>query len=99
MTLRDARHHVGGGEARDDAFGEDGGPGRGVVDVGVAEERAFAGPGPKGPQQVDHRKVLAAPQELPEFPELPRLIIPFNRSRYARLRQLIDFINALPDSR
>jgi uncharacterized protein (TIGR00730 family) len=40
-----------------------------------------------------------APQELPEFPELPRLIIPFNRSRYARLRQLIDFINALPDPR
>jgi uncharacterized protein (TIGR00730 family) len=37
-----------------------------------------------------------APQELPEFPELPRLIIPFNRSSYARLRQLIDFINALP---
>ncbi|MGH6689421.1 MAG: TIGR00730 family Rossman fold protein [Gammaproteobacteria bacterium] len=40
-----------------------------------------------------------APQELPEFPELPRLIIPFNRSKYARLRQLIDFINALPDPR
>ena len=40
-----------------------------------------------------------APQELPEFPELPRLIIPFNRSSYARLRQLIDFINALPDPR
>jgi uncharacterized protein (TIGR00730 family) len=40
-----------------------------------------------------------APQELPEFPELPRLILPFNRSRYARLRQLIDFINALPDPR
>jgi uncharacterized protein (TIGR00730 family) len=40
-----------------------------------------------------------APQELPEFPELPRLVIPFKRSSYARLRQLIDFINALPDPR
>jgi uncharacterized protein (TIGR00730 family) len=40
-----------------------------------------------------------APQELPEFPDLPRLIIPFNRSSYARLRQLIDFINARPDPR
>jgi hypothetical protein len=36
-----------------------------------------------------------APQELPEFPELPRLVIPFKRVSYARLRQLIDFINAL----
>src|SRR2546425_2876731 len=34
-------------------------------------------------------------QELDEFPELPRLILPFNRSSYPRLRQLIDFINTL----
>jgi uncharacterized protein (TIGR00730 family) len=34
-------------------------------------------------------------QELNEFPELPRLILPFNRSSYSRLRQLIDFVNAL----
>jgi uncharacterized protein (TIGR00730 family) len=40
-----------------------------------------------------------APQELPEFPELPRLIVPFNRASYSRLRQLIDFINAVPDPR
>jgi uncharacterized protein (TIGR00730 family) len=32
-------------------------------------------------------------QELDEFPALPRLIVPFNRSSYGRLRQLIDFIN------
>ena len=38
-----------------------------------------------------------APQELPEFPELPRLVIPFKRASYSRLRQLIDFINARPD--
>ena len=35
------------------------------------------------------------PQELDEHPELPRLILPFNRSSYSRLRQLIDFLNAL----
>jgi hypothetical protein len=37
------------------------------------------------------------PQELSEFVELPRLVIPFTRTSYARLRQLIDFINARPD--
>ena len=35
------------------------------------------------------------PQELNERPELPRLIIPFNRSSYSRLRRLIDHINEL----
>jgi uncharacterized protein (TIGR00730 family) len=35
------------------------------------------------------------PQELNEHPELPRLIIPFNRSAYSRLRRLIDHINQL----
>jgi uncharacterized protein (TIGR00730 family) len=39
-----------------------------------------------------------APQELPEFPELPRLVIPFRRTSYARLRQLIDVINACPEA-
>ena len=34
-------------------------------------------------------------QELDEFPTLPRLILPFNRVSYGRLRQLIDFINDL----
>jgi uncharacterized protein (TIGR00730 family) len=33
------------------------------------------------------------PQESNEFPELARLIVPFNRSSYSRLRQLIDFLN------
>jgi hypothetical protein len=32
--------------------------------------------------------------EHPEFPELPRLVLPFNRASYARLRELIDFVNA-----
>ena len=34
-------------------------------------------------------------QEANEFPELPRLIVPFNRSSYSRLRQLIDALNAV----
>jgi uncharacterized protein (TIGR00730 family) len=33
------------------------------------------------------------PQEANEYPNKARLILPFNRSSYARLRQLIDFIN------
>jgi uncharacterized protein (TIGR00730 family) len=35
------------------------------------------------------------PQELNEFPELPRLLVPFNRTSYSRLRQLIDAINEI----
>ena len=33
-------------------------------------------------------------RELNEYPELPRLILPFNRNSYSRLRQLIDFVNS-----
>jgi hypothetical protein len=35
------------------------------------------------------------PQEANEYPDRPRLIVPFNRVSYARLRQLIDFVNQL----
>jgi uncharacterized protein (TIGR00730 family) len=35
------------------------------------------------------------PQELNEHPELARLIVPFNRSSYSRLRRLIDHVNRL----
>ena len=35
------------------------------------------------------------PPEGGEFPTLPRLVLPFNRTSYGRLRQLIDFINQL----
>jgi uncharacterized protein (TIGR00730 family) len=35
------------------------------------------------------------PQEFNEYPACPRLLLPFNRSSYARLRQLIDFVNTL----
>lgn len=34
-------------------------------------------------------------QELNEFAELPRLIVPFNRTSYSRLRRLIDVLNTL----
>lgn len=33
------------------------------------------------------------PEEEEEWPALPRLVLPFNRSSYGRLRQLVDFIN------
>src|SRR5207248_10508240 len=35
------------------------------------------------------------PQEHDEHPELPRLILPFNRASFGRLRQLIDFIDLM----
>jgi uncharacterized protein (TIGR00730 family) len=35
------------------------------------------------------------PQELNEFPELARLILPFDHRSFGRLRQLIDFVNQL----
>jgi hypothetical protein len=35
------------------------------------------------------------PQEASEYPDLPRLIVPFNRSSYSRLRRLIDHVNDL----
>ncbi|MGH7391130.1 MAG: TIGR00730 family Rossman fold protein [Candidatus Rokuibacteriota bacterium] len=38
------------------------------------------------------------PQELKEFPHLPRLVLPFNRTSYARLRRMIDFVNELGGS-
>jgi hypothetical protein len=47
--------------------------------------------------------ILSAPAEqMPgpvagegeELPDLPRLVLPFKRSDYARLRSLLDFVNA-----
>jgi uncharacterized protein (TIGR00730 family) len=46
----------------------------------------------KGPAD---QSMTPIPQEADEYPELPRLILPFNRSSYSRLRRLIDFLNAL----
>src|SRR5262249_21326449 len=44
----------------------------------------------KGPAEQVPRALDA---ERGEFEELPRLILPFNRSGFSRLRQLIDFLN------
>ena len=46
----------------------------------------------KGPLDQSQTSI---PQEQDEHPELPRLILPFNRTSYGRLRQLIDFLNGL----
>jgi len=42
-----------------------------------------------------HAEQTAGPlkAEHGEFPELTRLILPFNRSSFSRLRQLVDFVN------
>lgn len=65
---------------------------RPLADAQLAElqrqfEDALKGPAEQAPGPVE--------QEYDEFPELPRLILPFNRGSYSRLRQLIDFVNAL----
>jgi uncharacterized protein (TIGR00730 family) len=46
----------------------------------------------KGPATVSPG---AVPRELNEFPELSRLILPFDHRSFGRLRQLIDFVNQL----
>jgi len=65
---------------------------RPLIDAELGElQRRFEGI-LKGP--VD-QTAGPVPQELNEFPDLPRLSLPFNRTSYGRLRQLIDFINGL----
>ena len=56
-----------------------------VADVQQRFEDILKGPLVQAPGPI--------PQELNEYPELPRLIIPFNRSSYSRLRRLIDHVN------
>jgi hypothetical protein len=46
----------------------------------------------KGPARLELGPV---PRELNEFPELARLILPFDHRSFGRLRQLIDFVNQL----
>jgi uncharacterized protein (TIGR00730 family) len=45
-----------------------------------------------------HASAEQSPGPLPgegdELPDLPRLVLPFNRSDFARLRSLLDFVNA-----
>ena len=63
---------------------------RSLIDADLAElqgrfEDILKGPVDQAPGPV--------PGEQNEYPDRPRLILPFNRSSYARLRQLVDFIN------
>jgi uncharacterized protein (TIGR00730 family) len=46
----------------------------------------------KGPARLESGPVA---QELNEFPDLGRLILPFDHRSFGRLRQLIDFVNQL----
>jgi uncharacterized protein (TIGR00730 family) len=61
--------------------------------------------GPAGVREIEDRfadilrgsvEEVAGPirRERDEFPQLSRLVLPFNRSSYARLRDLIDFVNS-----
>ncbi len=64
---------------------------RALTDVEIGElqqqfEDILKGPLDQAPGPV--------PQELNECPEMPRLIIPFARSSYSRLRRLIDRVNS-----
>ncbi len=64
--------------------------GLGAADLAEIQGRfedILKGPAEQAPGPVE--------QEQNELPDLPRLILPFNRSSYARLRQLIDFVNSL----
>jgi len=58
-----------------------------VKDIQRRFRRSLEGPLDQSPGSL--------PLEQSELPELPRLIVPFNRSSYARLRRLIDYINTL----
>jgi uncharacterized protein (TIGR00730 family) len=57
-----------------------------VADISLRFSDILKGPADQVPQ--------ALPGERGEFQDLPRLVLPFNRSGFSRLRQLIDFINA-----
>jgi uncharacterized protein (TIGR00730 family) len=57
-----------------------------VEEISLRFSDILKGPADQAPQ--------ALKGERDEFQDLPRLVLPFNRSGFSRLRQLIDFINA-----
>ncbi|HTY77924.1 MAG TPA: TIGR00730 family Rossman fold protein [Candidatus Bathyarchaeia archaeon] len=57
-----------------------------VSEISLRFSDILKGPAEQVPQALE--------AERGEFPELPRLVLAFNRSGFARLRQLIDFLNA-----
>jgi hypothetical protein len=58
---------------------------RQIAELQQAFEDILKGPVEQASGPISH--------ELNEFPELPRLIVPFNRAGYGRLRLLIDHLN------
>jgi len=57
-----------------------------VSEISLRFSDILKGPAEQVPQALE--------VERGEFQELPRLVLPFNRSGFSRLRQLIDFLNA-----
>jgi uncharacterized protein (TIGR00730 family) len=57
-----------------------------VAEISLRFSDILKGPADQVPQ--------ALKGERDEFQDLPRLVLPFNRSGFSRLRQLIDFVNA-----
>jgi hypothetical protein len=57
-----------------------------VAEISLRFSDILKGPADQVPQ--------ALKGEREEFQDLPRLVLPFNRSGFSRLRQLIDFVNA-----
>jgi uncharacterized protein (TIGR00730 family) len=57
-----------------------------VSEISLRFSDILKGPAEQTPQALEG--------ERGEFQELPRLVLPFNRSGFARLRALIDFVNA-----
>jgi uncharacterized protein (TIGR00730 family) len=57
-----------------------------VAEISLRFSDILKGPADQAPQ--------ALKGERDEFQDLPRLVLPFNRSGFSRLRQLIDFVNA-----
>lgn len=62
-------------------------PEAGMVELQRRFEDILKGPAEQAPGPIE--------RELNEHPHLPRLVLPFNRNSYSRLRQLIDFVNTL----
>jgi uncharacterized protein (TIGR00730 family) len=57
-----------------------------LADLNVRFRDILSGPAEQAPGPV--------PGEGEELPDLPRLVLPFNRADYARLRSLLDLVNA-----
>ena len=60
--------------------------GRGVPELNACFGDIMTGPAVQAPGPVAG--------EGDELPDLPRLVLPFNRSGFSRLRSLIDVVNA-----